>query len=258
MYWCCFFFMWKKVFQIIEPSFIVLASLASIIGLVIIFIKTEWAVIVSLVFFCLVLLCFLIALLRVLNKFIERHSGEPYKKKSSFIKYETADGVNIIFETYRLIQSKTLVLTEFPYHFKWTGKHQPIVTSKLQRVEQVISNSNNSYDEAVLKFATPLLYNETGVVHFYTKLNDVEGISQPHVEVKVDAPIDIIHFRIVLKHKPNSYLENAILKRREIASQISSDFENIESLPFDGSTKCYEYHLLNPQIGYFYKIEWVK
>src|ERR1700739_4366563 len=166
--------MWSKIFKVISPQFFAWSSLASILSLILFFFAVPWAVVIALSVFCLTLIAFLICLIRVLNKFIEKENADSYRKQSSFVKYETSDGVNIVFETYRHIQSKCSLLTEFEYNFKWSGKNLPVVTSNLQDVVDIKENMGTNYDKAILKFKSPLLYNETGVVHFHAKLNDVD------------------------------------------------------------------------------------
>ena len=250
--------MWLKLYKEISIPFFALASLASIVSLILFFFAIPWAVIIALSVFCLTLIVFLICLIRVLNKFIEKENADNYKKKSSFMKFETSDGINSIFETYRHIQAKCTILYELEHSFKWTGSKMPDVTSNIQEVTHVIDNKTNTYDKAILKFKQPLLYNETAIVHFHAKCNDADGTAKPYLETRIDSQIDVIHYRIVLKHKTGKYSSNATLSRKKIASDMSADYETIKSINFDLSTKSYEHHLLSPEVGYYYKISWVK
>ena len=90
------------------------------------------------------------------------------------------------------------------------------------------------------------------------ELDDVDGKSLPHVETRVTDEIDIIHYRIILKHKSETYDKNAILERCKMNSNMSSNFEKIKEIAFDKNTKSYEYHLLNPEVQYYYRITWEK
>ena len=104
-----------------------------------------------------------------------------------------------------------------------------------------------------------LTYNETGTIHFLAKLDDVDNASKPYVEVKVEVPTEIIHFRVILKHKPDNYRVPASLKRKKINSQTgSTDYNTLKTISFEETCKSYECHLLEPEVGYFYRIEWEK
>lgn len=198
--------------------------------------------------------------MRFLQKYTKQHTKDPFIRTSTFIKYETEnDKSKITFETYRVIQCKSLIMTYFPYNFKWTGTKEPKITSKLQIVgKNKSSRGQEEYDSVQLEFKDPLRYNENAVVHFHAELDDVDGISEPYTECRVDEPISIIHFRIILKYKKSTFNESAFLWRKKINSMIGAGYERIESIQFKGGCKSYEYHLVNPEIGYYYKIEWKK
>lgn len=70
--------------------------------------------------------------------------------------------MHITHKTYRVIQSKRIILTEVEQNFKWSGSQMPVITSRLQEVVNVISNNRDTYDQAILKLKKPLLFNETG------------------------------------------------------------------------------------------------
>ncbi|GHT41276.1 hypothetical protein AGMMS49965_10820 [Bacteroidia bacterium] len=48
--------------------------------------------------------------------------------------------------------------------------------------------------------------------------------------------------------------------RKEHTTMLTGDvaYETIETVTFDNPCKSYEYHLLEPEVGYFYRIEWQK
>ncbi|RTY77488.1 hypothetical protein EKL97_15365 [Flavobacterium sp. LS1P28] len=244
------------IVNIFSKQFYFLASIASFLGLFIVFVKESWAVYVALSFFCLILITFTSYLVYALFKILEIR-GTDHENRSSFVKYETLDGNIITYETYKLIQSKKPILTEMEYSFKWTGTHLPKITSDLQDVVNIVDEQDvTKYDKALLKFRKPIYYNQNCVVHFKAELDDVDKKSLPHVETRVLNEIDIVHYRIILKHKPLEYNQNAILQKCKINSNVSSSFEKIREIPFDTLTKSYEYHLLNPEIGYYYRISW--
>lgn len=244
--------------SLFSGKFAFFASLASILGLIFLFIADKWAVFIALGFFCIMLLTFTSYLIFALYRILDIKQTD-HENRSTFIKYETLDGNIITYETYKLIQVKKPVLTEMDYHFKWTGTHLPVVTSDLQDVVNIVDEQDpTQYDRALLKFKKPIYYNQNCVLHFKATLDDVDKQSSSHVETRVTSEVDIIHYRIILKNKPSEYSQNAILEKSKINSNLSSSFEKIREIPFDNITRSYEYHLLNPEIGYYYRIRWEK
>lgn len=204
----------KKIFY---PWFINLASLASIVGIIIVFISNKHAVLVALSFFCLVLLIFLIASLYSINKLIHHNYNEEYKRISSFIVFQTDDGVHSTFETYRLIQCKRSILSEIEYKYKWSGSIFPKLSSQNQKVEQLKPNNDpNVYDRAIIKFPKPLTYNETTVIHLKTENDDPDNVAEPHLDTKLTTPIEFIQFRVLLAYKPDDYNKHALVKRKKL------------------------------------------
>lgn len=247
--------MWKGLFN---SYFVVLGSLASIIGFVLTFLSNQYAVIVALSFFCLSVVLFVIAAIRTLHSLQEKYYPEPYLKISSFFVFETNDGVHSTFETYRMIQSKRTYLSKIDYKYKWTGKIPPEITSN-HKVYQLPPNNNpNEFDKAIITLNKPLSYNETAVLQIKTINDDIDGLAQPYLECRLDAPIDIIQFRVLLAYKPDKYSKQAILKRKIISAEISSRYEVLCSVPFQSDYKQYYHIMTNPEPGYFYKLEWEK
>lgn len=190
------------------------AGFASIIGLICLAFSHQTNAIIALSFFCISLLILLISILLAIHSFIKKENENNHIKVSVFTKFETIDTTHSIFETYRVIQSKRLVLTEIEQMFKWSGSRWPKVSSKFQEVKDIIIEKQD-YDRAILKFKRPLLYNETGVVHFRAETDDFDNTAKPHLDYRVEAPINIIHYRVVLKHKPSNFKTPAkILKNR--------------------------------------------
>ncbi len=250
----------KTITSLFSGHFAFFASFASILGLVFLFISNKYAIFIALAFFSLMLLAFTSYLIYFLFRILKSNDGNgDHENRSTFIKYETTDGKHIIYETYKLLQCKKPILTEMDYNFKWSGSIMPKITSDLQDVINVVDEKNpDSYDKAILKFKKPLHYNQNSVLHFKAELDDVDGKSLPHVETRVIDEIDIIHYRIILKNKNDNYDSNAILTRCKMNSKMSAKFEKIKEIEFDKTTKSYEYHLLNPDVQYYYRITWEK
>lgn len=245
----------------IKPFMDWVAYTAAIVGFVCMFLNDTVATLVALGVFCSLLLVIAICIVVFVWKHLKQTSKYGYIGYSAFVKYETEqDGKHILFEVFRQIQSKQLVMTDLNYAFKWTGSKQPLITSQMQNTDgRIDEGGTGTYDHVKLNFKRALTYNETGTIHFHAELDDIDDISKPYIEFKVDVPVEIVHYRIILKHKPNDYHQSATLRRRKINNQTGSIvYENIESVPFNNPCKSYEYHLLEPEVGYFYRIEWQK
>lgn len=233
------------------------AGLASIIGIVILAFSNKTNAIIALTFFCICLVVLLISTIWGIYTFVKRGNENNHLKVSVFTKFEALDHTHSIFETYRVIQSKRVILTEIDQKFKWSGSKLPDVSSKFQEVKDVITNQND-YDKAILTFKRPLLYNETGVVHFRAETDDYDGKAKPHLDYRVESNINIIHFRVILKYKEDNFHQPAKVLKRPINCKTPSDYTEIGSISFDERAKCYEYYLINPKPGYFYRIQWEK
>ena len=238
--------------------FNVIAGVCSIIGVIVLIFSNYVNSIIALSCLICFLILLLVLVLETVRRFIKNSHVEPYEKVSVFMKFETSDSTHSIFEMYRVIQAKRIVLTEVEQYFKWSGTKLPKVTSKAQAVKNVINYDTNTYDKAILVLKNPLLFNETGVLHFHAELDDYDGKAIPCLEHKVDMPVNIIHFRIILRHKNDDFDVPAKLMRRKIDSCNIAVFETLESISFDKRSKSYEYHLISPEVGYFYRIEWEK
>lgn len=249
--------MWKKVWLIIEKPLIAIGSICSIVSVAALCFKSYIAIVISVSALCIALVVILVAIVRVLNRFLEDKSGEDYKCVSSFIRYKTADGENIEVESYKLIQVKCSLMQFFDVGFKWTGKNFPEISSDLQTVENSLpSQDSTSYDKVRLRLKQPALYNETTVIHFRSKTNDAEKISEPKVEVCVKWPIEFIQINIHLGYKDTTCVETARIERKKINSDVPQKYEVVKSIPFDNRSRQYVYSFINPEPGYFYKIVW--
>ena len=239
--------------------FIDAASLASIVGLIVTVSSKDYAVIISLITLCLVLVIILISILIAINKTITRNHPEEYKKVSSFYIFQCDDGIHSTFETYRLIQCKRPILSKLEYKYKWSGDIFPKISSDNQLIEQLPPNNDPCrYDSAIIKFAKPLTYNESTVLHIKTENDDTDGKAKPYLECKLTSSIEIMQFKILLGYKPDTYSKVAIIKRRLIESETTSEFETMGSVSFNQKYKQYSHVILRPDAGYIYRIEWEK
>jgi len=231
--------------NLLSKPFYFLATLSSLIGFLIIFTSDKDKILISFLFFNFLLLVLISTLIYTLLKLLSKSTSD-FESKSTFIKYETLDGNKISYEVFKLIQCKRPILSEYEYSFKWSGTHLPKVSSELQKVEHVLDSKNSSvYDKAILKFSKPLNYNDSCVINFKADLDDTDKQSETYISNRIIRPVDVIHYRIVLRHKEVN--ANAIIERRKIES-VSQTFNEVRQVAFDKTSKSYEYPLLNPEL----------
>lgn len=249
----------RNTVNLFSKGFYFFGTLASIVGvLLLIFFRdnNETTLLIALVYFCLMLLIFTAYLIYALNKILSVRNVDVYVNKSTTVLYEAVDINTINYEVHKLIQSKRPILTEINYEFGWTGSKFPTIESEIQDVKNVIDNKDpNKADVAILGFRKPLYYNENQVVHFRAKMKDADQKSSTYVATKVEKSVDLIHYRVVLRYKLDTFQGVAKVTRLKIGS-MREKYEEIEQIPFDNQTKSFEYRLLNPDVGFKYKISW--
>ena len=249
--------MWSKFWAIIERPFLLLSSACSVISIVVLCFSDKNATIIALAFICLALIILLCSIIRILNRFLEKDSKNNHNCFSSFINYKTDDGDNIEFETYKLIQAKCSILQYFDLGFKWSGCNKPQVSSDLQDVVTThYTDDTKEYDTAKLKLKSPILYNQTTVIHFRSVMNDAAHLSEPKVEISVQYPIEYVNIVVSLGYKPSDYNRTAKIERRIKDSNTPQEYELTGSVPFDSVHKQYTYRLINPEPGYYYRLVW--
>lgn len=237
----------------------VIGSICSVAGLVMCISNNKTAVIIALIIIILCLMIIIIQILRVINKFINENSSEEYKRISTFLIFKSSDGVKSTFEVYRTIQCKRLFLTEIPYNFKWTGALPPKVESTSHKISPFVHNTNkNEWDVAKIVFNHPLKYNECTVINIKTTNEDIDNSAKPWISSRLDSPIEVLVFRVLLSYKDSEFTKPAYFERKKIVSQIDGDFEFIESVEFDKDHKLYYHTKNNPEPGYIYRLRWEK
>lgn len=235
------------------------ATISSIVGLIVVFFDNKNAVIISLITFCSVLVIILVGVLLTLFRLLKQNSPEPYERISSFFEFRSDDGQKSTFELYRLIQSKRALLTHIEYKFKWSGTKEPLLSSNSQKLGPVIeSHDANTWDKCDIYFRTPLTYNESTVVHIKTENDDYDGKAEPYISTKLDTPIKIMQFKVLLSYKPEGYTEKAKFERKRIGADIDAKWEYLDSIDFDPLYKQYQHVAVDPEPGYIYRIMWVK
>ena len=244
--------------QTILFLFNIVAGICSIASLLLLLFCHKVSAYVALGLFILFLLSIIFLLCYWACQFIKKEYPEDYVRISAFSTYETADGVKGIYERYRIIQSKRLVMNSIWFQFKWSGSKMPRLSSNLQTIEGNPIDGGKDYDRIKLIFKNPLRFNDTATIHFRAEVDDIDGKAAPYDCYKVETPIQLIHFRITLKHKPNDFNKPAKLQRCLIDSPRHTNFETIENIPFDQNSKSYQYDVNHPKVGYFYRILWEK
>lgn len=237
----------------------IFASLCSIVSLILMFVGNQTAGLIALTVLCLGFAILICGILRGINKVILDNSDEDYRRISSFCIFQSHDGVKSTFESFRMIQCKRLFLTHIPYKFKWTGSILPKLSSTSQTIEDIVHyDDERKWDEAKIKFQHPLKYNESTVIHIKTENDDPDHKAQPWISCRLDSPIDMMTFRVLLSYKNSAFNQPAILEYKELDAQIDGDYKPLESVPFDKGNKMYSYCCANPIHGRIYRLRWEK
>lgn len=243
----------------IGSAFTFIASVCSIVSLGLMFIGDKNSVIIALTTLVLGLMVIVVRILVGINRIIHVDSAEDYKRISSLYVYESANGVNSTFEVFRTIQCKRMFLSSIPYNFKWTGSIIPKISSLAQDISPLVqSNSKNEWDTLLIKFPSPLRYNQCAVVNVKTENDDSDGTAKPWISSRLDSPIEMMSYRVLLSYKPDGYNKPAYFERKKIDTQIDGDYEHVDSVPFNSNHKSYIYTVVNPEAGYIYRLRWEK
>lgn len=127
----------------------------------------------------------------------------------------------------------------------------------MQSVGPAVLEETTGFHVRKVKFARPRFFNETEVIHLKSTMNDSDGSSEPYVAVLVDLPIAMIQFRVELLHcvKPQHSRMRAFFERKRQTIN-RSEYEPVTSVPFDTTSRSFEYLLQNPEPGYEYRLRW--
>jgi hypothetical protein len=240
--------LWKKKINFF-------AAIVTIITAFSLLITETWSIIVLLILLVIFLIILVIILLKALIGLMQRNL-EEYDCKSTFIKYETCDGNVIHYEVYRLIQCKVPIMTHFDFKFRWSGSQLPKISSTLQTIkdsEVYFTKSDGEYDCARLKLKKNLYYDQTQMINFHAELDDTDKQSKTTISHGITQDVDIVQFRVVLQYK--SEKSNAVIEKQPLNS-VSKDWRLHKEVAFNLETKSYEYNLLNPDVGWLYRIRW--
>jgi hypothetical protein len=236
---------------ILIVGFSVFCSILSLLGF---FLKDDKMSLIALISFCLFLIAIILLLFWAIGEYLKNQSKSPYVVNFLYFRYTTNDGNFIEYETFKNIQCKRIIMDSINYSFKWSGSKLPEISSNLQTISSKINVNKRDYDNVELKLSQPILLNETDVVHFKAKLDDSDKASATYLETRVANVTKAVLFRVELRYKSDTYSTPAKIARMPIASSTSPVWENIAHTPF--VHKVYEYQLVNPEVGYFYRLSW--
>lgn len=238
--------------------FNIVAGSASILSVIFLLLTDHISGLIALCAFCLFLVCLLALVVIIVFRLVSQENPEEYKKIAAFTSYEAVDDAHGIFEVFKVIQSKRLILQQVEHNFKWTGTQRPIISSELQEINRLIWSDNKDYDKVLLRLKRPLGFNESCTIHFKALTDDFDRMAQPHLDFKVNSAMNVIHFRVTLKNKNGDFCKPAKILKKPIESNVPLGYKQYGSIPFDKQSKSYQYCLTDPEIGYFYRLEWEK
>jgi len=234
--------------------FSLVASIASIIGLIIVFVPNKNQDLIALLAFIIFLLIIIVKFFFVAQKFLQQHTESGYRKFATYVRFSTEDGKHISYVIQKYIQCKTLVMDEHVHEFSWTGSHAPIISSTQQEFKELQRTGDGHYDKAIFKFKTPLSYNDFAIVDIKMDLDDSDKKAKPFCAQRVTEKIQLLSLRIELKNV--SKIHNARIMRKKINTPLDQEYKAVDFVPFDTHSRSYEYNLYNPEVGYSYKIDW--
>ena len=243
--------------KIFGSYFNIVAGLASVIGLFIVFLPNKNQVIIALCAFIAFLLIILIRIFWLTNQFLKNKSENGYDKLATLVRYRSEDGRFITNEIQKYIQCKTVIMDKHIHEFYWSGSTHPIVESDTMSFD-CIKESDDGYKKAFLKFKDPLVYNGVFVVHIRMKMDDSDQKSKPYISMRVKEKTQLVTFKVELFYKHGNHIPNARISKKKLGTLAPMDDEYINNIPFNTKTFSYEYNIYNPEVGYSYKIEWEK
>lgn len=241
----------KKIIKSIS----IIASIWTIISVILLFVDNPKFQVIALSFFCLTLLSIIVVIIYNANRYFKYCSDNEFITKTASFIYKTKDNKIIDFETLRIIQCKRSWADKFEWNFKWSGNQEPIFDSVTHPDIKVSYNKDKQvFDKAIVEFKNPTFYNETIPIQFKTRINDPQKTSEPFLATRVKTPIDLITFSVFLSYKRAGYDKQAVLYRHK--DHGTGHKETIAYCDFNQSTKSYECFLHKPEIGYTYRLEW--
>lgn len=233
-----------------------IAGAASVIGLGVVFVRSSTALIIALVSFILFLIALFFRFVWVTEQFLKNKSENGYDKLATIVKYRTEDRRLISYDIQKYIQCKQVLMDEHVHQYHWTGTSHPVIQSDTMNFV-CIKDGDDGYKKAVLKFKTPLIYNSFFIVHINMKIDDSDGKSKPYISIRVTEKTQLLTFSVELFYKTGRRIPDARISRKKL-SDVPADFEFITNVPFNKKTLSYNWEVYDPEVGYAYKIDWIK
>lgn len=206
-----------------------------------------------------VLTCAIIAAQAVsaIRKWQRTHYPKGYVPVATFLRYSTIDGKQVVHETFRQIQIKHAFLTKIDHRYFWTGSKPPTITSSLQKLGNTTKDPSTEYNVVEVAFPHARYFNDTEIVHLRSKMDDSDERSETFASLLIEYPTKLINFRVELLHcgKPSHASMVAYIERR-LKGAMSAPYEQLATVTFDITSRCFEYLLPNPEPGFNYRIRW--
>ena len=241
--------------NVFKSAFGVIAGLASIMGVGLLFIRSVYAVATACAFYCIAITTLGIAIYRSILKSLEFGNKGTYRHLASFGTFVCDDGKKALFENVRLIQAKVPFLDKIEHKYKWRGTGCPKIFANGSMVpnEQKINKLADSYDSFFIKLDRVLSFNECTSIQitFESPLSE----STPRICYKVEDPTEMLQFKVLLGFVTDK-LSPAILTRKKISSEVNSVEEHIGNVDYDVVHRSYLHILHKPEIGYYYTLSW--
>ena len=98
--------------------FNIVAGSASILSVIFLLLTDHISGLIALCAFCLFLICLLALGVIAVFRLVTQENPEEYKKIAAFTSYEAVDDAHGIFEVFKVIQSKRLILQQIEHNFK--------------------------------------------------------------------------------------------------------------------------------------------
>lgn len=246
------------MFKALGPFLAWLASLLGIAGVSIANLlddpdKSSLALAIFVVL-CLLLFANLVWAIRCWQK---QHYPKGYIPISTFVRYTTTDGKQVVYETFRQIQIKHAFLTGIEHRYKWSGSNPPVFTSKLQSVGSSDKDAKTGWDVVTLKFQQTRYLNDTEVVHLLSTLDDSDEKAETYCNSRIEHPLRLLHFRVELLHcsRPAHAGMIAHIERKK-TTHAPGKWEPIDKVQFNLSSRSFEYMITDPEPEYQYCIRW--
>ena len=246
---------WAGLKYFFSGYFSLIASIASVLGLILSFISDKESDIIALIAFVFFLIIILFRIFYVTKQFMLNKTEKGEHRFATYVYYSTIDGLQICYEMHKYLQCKTFIINEHIHEFSWSGTKIPRVSSLRQDVVRIDKSPNKEdYDKLILKFRKPLVYNDFSIVHIRMDIDDSDKGSNPYCGQRIEEELQLLSFRVELKHLALNH--NAKIMRKKYKTTLEQGFQTIDTVAFDPMSRSYNYVVYQPEIGYKYKIDW--